>query len=196
MSENPYQTPSSDLSTDSSSSIEKFYVVSIKKFTILFFSTVGIYTVYWFYKNWQQYRMRTDEDIWPVPRGIFSIFFAHSLFNNIQEDLVKNSQNFNWNPGLLATGYVVFSIISNVADRLAGKDIGSPWSDMISFLMLPVIYIILVQAQKAINISQNDRDGVSNDKLTFANYFWVLTGLSLWALAIVGQLIYYGILKF
>lgn len=33
-----------------------FYVVSKRKFTILFLSTIGLYYLYWFYKNWDRYQ--------------------------------------------------------------------------------------------------------------------------------------------
>ena len=57
----------------------KFYVVSARKFWLLFLLTGGIYCVAWFYKNWAHFKRATkDDDIWPGPRAVFHIFFVHS----------------------------------------------------------------------------------------------------------------------
>lgn len=83
MESNLYEAPQSTLSDVESLEDKEFYVVSIKKFTILFMATFGFYSIYWFYRNWKMSKAKYRDDIWPVARGIFSIFFVHSLFDYV-----------------------------------------------------------------------------------------------------------------
>jgi hypothetical protein len=59
----------------------EFYAVSQKKFLIMYIGTLGLYSVYWFYKHWSLYKKSENEEMWPIMRSIFQIFFTHSLFS-------------------------------------------------------------------------------------------------------------------
>ena len=192
MESNPYSPPQSDL--ESPGSVPLFYIVSVRKFTILFFATLGMYSIYWFFKNWFLYKCETGEKIWPVPRALFSIFFAHSLFSKIQDKLAHGGIRFPWNPSTMATLYVVVSISSNILERMAEKEIWSPYSDVLSFMILPVLYFTLLVPQKAINHAEQDPEGSSNSRLTFANYIWIALGLALWGVGILGFLVIFDVI--
>lgn len=186
MDQNPYAAPESDLKVETRVEKTQFYVVSIQKFTVLFLSSLGFYTVYWFYRNWKQYRDYTGQKLWPVARAIFSIFFAHRLFAEVDKSLSENGRVFRWLPAAQATAYVVLSIISKTLDRLAFKEIGSPYTDALSLLILPFLYFALITPQRAINHSQGDPDGSSNNNFTTVNYVWIVIGIALWALSLLG----------
>lgn len=192
MNDNIYSAPESELEYEAEITSNEFYVVSKTKFTILFFATMGLYGVYWFYKNWAFYKNTHSENIWPVARGFFSIFFAHSLFRKVDERLKEKASDFKWDPSLMATLYVIFAIAGNVLDRMSMRQTEAPYLDILSILILVVIYAPLAKAQKAINISQQDDDGQLNSNFTIANYLWVLFGLMLWALVVVGLLASFG----
>ncbi|MGH1487202.1 MAG: hypothetical protein ACRBCI_13395 [Cellvibrionaceae bacterium] len=189
MDDNIYKAPEANLVSSNDEANAQFYIVSIKKFTILFFATVGMYPIYWFYKNWKLQKERHDLSIWPVARGIFSIFYAHTLFNKIDSVLQQKQKVFEWSAGAVATSYVVLTVVSTLMSQLASKEIGSPYTDILSIAALPVLYVILLKAQKAINLSQNDPEGEANNQLTGANIVWIFIGLLLWALIILGLLI-------
>lgn len=57
-----------------------FYGVGVSKFIILSILTWGLFTFYWFYKNFSLYKKRFDDDSMPLARAIFSPIFAYSLF--------------------------------------------------------------------------------------------------------------------
>ncbi|MCU7853446.1 MAG: hypothetical protein KZQ80_14680 [Candidatus Thiodiazotropha sp. (ex Monitilora ramsayi)] len=183
--ENPYAPPSAELENPKDTA-EHFYVVSIRKFTVLFLSTIGLYTIYWFYANWKQYRHATGSKIWPIPRAIFSIFFAHSLFDKVQAGLERQGQEYQWMPSVVATFYVIVAILGNVMDRIAVKGIWSPYSDLLSILSVFALYFILVQPQRAINLSEGDPEGTSNSSFNIANYVWVGIGSVIWLFVIIG----------
>jgi len=187
---NPYIPPSVESQNEvialQNSKAPRYYVVSPTKFLVLMIVTVGFYVMYWFYKNWQNYKLQTNEAMWPIARGFFSIFFAHSLFDKVDKTLMTNNIARNWQPQFLATMYVVFQIVANVTDRLAGKEIGSPVTDGVSFVALAAMTYFLYQAQMAINAACLDQNGSSNSRFTAANYFWIVLGVILWVLMIVG----------
>ncbi len=193
METNPYSPPNSDVEIVPASN-PGYYVVSIRKFALLFFMTLGIYSVYWFYRNWKAYQASTGEKIWPIPRAIFNIFFAHALFAKVDGTLNQHDRSFNWSPRALATGYVVLSIISNILDRLSMKEIGSPATDALSFLVLPAIYFTLATPQKAINIAVGDPEGEANSHLSGANFAWMGFGALLWIVSAIGLLMVLGVL--
>ncbi|MFZ1892197.1 MAG: hypothetical protein WBO07_05510 [Formosimonas sp.] len=185
-SANPYSPPSADITTQIADQTPRFYVVAPKKFLILFIATVGLYEIYWFFKNWSNFKIKTNESIWPVPRAIFSVFFAHSLFDKVDKSLKYRNNERAWNPAGLATIFVVFQILSNVAERLAGKDIGMPITAYISLISLPIITWALYQAQLAINQACGEPNGESNQNLSGANYIWIVLGVFYWCLIILG----------
>lgn len=194
MNDNPYETPESDLGVTTNENNTQFYVVSIKKFTILFFITLGLYSIYWFYKNWKEHKVYSGKNIWPVPRAIFAIFFTHSLFSEVQSALKSKNKIFEWSPGNLATAYVALAIVSQILERMSMKEIGSPISDLLSILVLPLMYMPLVKAQKAINFSQDDPNGIANKSFTGANYVWIILGVLFWLVMFFGYLVMFGLI--
>lgn len=195
MEQNIYDSPKANLDDTNDETSYEFYVVGIAKFTVLFLATFGIYSVYWFYRNWKLYKIHHNEDIYPVARAIFNIFFAHTLFEYINVAIENKSKIHKWSPGLLATLYVLFAIAGRVLDRLSAKEIGSPYTDVGSFLMLFITCFILVKVQAAINFSQEVQDGSVNSKFTLANYLWCLPGLVLWLFAVLGLALVFGLIE-
>jgi hypothetical protein len=164
----------------------KYYVVSNKKFLLLYISTLGIYSVYWFYKNWSLYKKSTGESMLPVMRGIFSIFFAHSLFRKVDSSIQEKSIPYSWSPKMLATVYVISALVANFSDRLATKGIGSPITDFLGLILAFSAGWALYRAQGAINMACNDPHGAANADITPANIIWIILGVVLWALILIG----------
>lgn len=77
MSDNLYAPPQAELVTPSPTvELQAFYVVSQRKFLTLFILTLGIYQLFWAYKNWQQFKLANGGDIWPVGPGRSSRSFS------------------------------------------------------------------------------------------------------------------------
>lgn len=164
----------------------EFYVVSPKKFLVLFLCTFGVYTVYWFYKHWSLYKKSSSEDMWPIMRGIFSIFFTHSLFALFE---MKYANKTGENPksiNYLATTYVVFAIGCQICGSFSDNGYGNPATLYLSYLILPVSCWVLYKAQSLANYASEDVNGESNSKLTGLNYFWLVLGAVFWFLILFG----------
>lgn len=83
MNPNPYappQAPVADVAEipDAGADAPPFFPVSRLKLLVMFFSTLGLYQMYWLYKNWKMVRLRTDEkNIMPFWRAFFGVFFFY-----------------------------------------------------------------------------------------------------------------------
>lgn len=164
----------------------EFYVVSQNKFLILFLGTFGMYTVYWFFKHWSLYKESSNDDVWPIMRGIFSIFFTHSLFALFEMKYKNKTGEAPKSINYLATVYVVFTIGCQICRNLSENGHGNPITFYLSLLILPVSCWVLCQAQSLANYSGRDVKGNSNNKLTILNYFWLALGAVTWVLFLVG----------
>ena len=158
-----------------------FYVVSPKKFLIMFIGTLGMYQLFWFYQNWMKYKLQNSLSLWPVPRSIFSIFFTHSLFRKVNEEIELKSPNKKWDYATAATLFVLFTLISN-ADGIFDRVFGELVSILIVLIMIPLTAWVLHGAQIKINLACGSEDGEENSRITGANIIWLVIGGLLWAL--------------
>ena len=118
MTENIYEPPKADLSRgDDDLSGQKFFPSSTKKLSLLFLTTFGLYTIYWFYKNWKIQQPRMEKKIHPALRSLFYIFFTHSLFSKIGVSAQAKNIPMKWSANMMATLLVVASILTNILDR-------------------------------------------------------------------------------
>ena len=178
---------------DSGAQATMFYVVSFRKFAILYIATLGLYGFYWFYKNWAYYKEKwtvTHEDsmdIWPVARAVFSVFFVHALLREIKAFAQDKPIVQKWGNDRQATQLVLLLIASNVLDRAAYPSVGSPYTDILSLVILAPLLLQFLIVQEKINVSCNDPRGEGNSVLTKANYAWIVVGGLCWVLAFVGM---------
>jgi hypothetical protein len=187
MSTNPYQTPQSTLidTIPDETGNALFYVVSPVKFWLLMVGTFGLYSVFWFYKHWSLLNRRHG-GYWPVPRAIFSIFFTHSLFAEIDHVLKRKQIEFHWSPAGMATLYVVSTIAMQISSRLASNGMISATADLLTNLLIIPMFAALHVAQRAANVAEGDPRGESNSRITGANIVWLLLGGCLWLLMLMG----------
>ncbi|MFC5458340.1 hypothetical protein [Massilia niabensis] len=168
-----------------------FYVVSKRKFVLLYLATLGMYGAYWFYKNWARYNKisphasKAGNGVWPLPRAVFAVFFVHSLFAKIKAYGSVKLEVGAWQDRSHATVLVVLLLLSNGLDRAANKSLGSPTTDILALLILLPLAHQLLQAQEMINISCGDPQGSGNAAFSTANYAWMIAGGLLWCLILL-----------
>jgi hypothetical protein len=66
-------------------SVPEFFSVSLLKFSVMSTCTLGLYELYWFYKNWKLIKTRERSKINPTIRAIFSYIFCFSLISKIRD---------------------------------------------------------------------------------------------------------------
>lgn len=186
MTDNIYAPPQADLNAPRSEAADRFYVVSRSKFFVLFIFSLGLYQIYWSYKNWSQYKASTQLDIWPVARGIFAIFFVHALYRNVEKSILASGRGCRWDASLWATLFVIVAVLSNVLETLARKNIGGSLLVVLSTFWVFVQVFITWQGQQAINFASGDTEGRSNAHFSPANYLVIVVGGIVWLFALIG----------
>jgi hypothetical protein len=172
-----------------------FYVVSARKLMVLYLVTFGAYGVYWFYKNWDRYNKnwpgaaKAGKGIWPVPRALLPLFFTHRLFARIKDHGSIDPRVKAWPSGWQATVLLVLSMVSTKLNIAVGRSEEMSIANIFSLAILIPLAFQFLQVQEMINIGCNDRLGVTNDRLTGANYAWIAAGSLLWCFTIRGLLL-------
>jgi hypothetical protein len=165
-----------------------FYVVSKRKLALLFLSTFTGYAFYWYYQNWRCYKgqhpeaSRFGSTISPAPRAAFSLFFTHALFRKVQAHGRAQPALARWRCDLHATILVGLMLLANFTDVLIGGHAG----EAASFASVFVLVLPFLKAQDMINLSCGDPAGAANDRLTKANWAWMIAGAAGWVLAVAG----------
>jgi len=186
--QNLYAAPKSQLIEADEPVRNEFYVVALLKFRLLYYFTLGIYSIYWFWRHWQTYRRATGESLWPIPRAIFNIFFTHDLFGKFDERMPEKRQ---WHGMVWATVYVASAVISRITDRLGADTIGI--LDLVSLLLFVAMGESLARGQQVANEACNDPEGKTNSHYSAANVIFMVIGglLSLTVYAALVLLYFY-----
>lgn len=185
----PYAAPRSAPRPMESSAVAtemSFYVVSPAKFMVLYYVTVGIYPLYWYYRNWNQWRITSGERVLPAIRAVFPIFFVAGLLDRVHGRMKAQGIRSEWNPRMHATGIVILMVLTTVLQQLASHGVGHPWLHLVWLATLVPMADVLCNAQRQINIACGDPDGTSNAIFTLANIAWAVIGLAFWLFTVYG----------
>jgi hypothetical protein len=133
-----------------------YYPVSLLKFAVLSIATLGLYHVYWFYKQWAYIRARDDNAVMPVIRAVFFPFWFYALFRDLRADSIKRF-GYTHLPGafmivLLLLVYLALSILQ-VGDEAVSM-LG--YLDFLCFLPF-VNYIQFINRNDAAAMNHNSR---------------------------------------
>lgn len=82
-----------------------FFAVSLLKFAVMSFFTLGLYELYWFYRNWQRIRVRQQRDIKPSLRTMFVLIYCYPCFREIRKTGLQIMAGAAPPMGLLAAGW-------------------------------------------------------------------------------------------
>jgi hypothetical protein len=176
-----YRAPAEDDDDDAAPRVDgqhELFVVSVPKLIILDVITLRLYSVYWFYKHWEQLRRAHGLRVSPLLRGIFSIFFVHKLFGHIDRAAVdEGGVPAAWNASTQATLFVVLSLSAGLLGRVGGVGSGFVISSAVALsTVLP-----LASAQKQANLASGDPDGESNSRFDGGSIIAVILGSLAWA---------------
>ena len=150
-------------------------MVGSVKLAVMFVATLGLYQLYWFYKQWDRVRDAGD-NVAPAPRSLFAIVFCYSLFRRINDSTHAVGVHTRLPPLLLAVGFILPSLMWKV-DGLAS---------LLGFLA----FVPLVAAQRianAVALAQGSTED-HNTRLTRLNWAGVVAGgglIALLALAVL-----------
>ncbi len=176
--DNIYATPKAEIFTNKAA-LTPFFVTSKTKLLVLYFMTMGVYSIYWFYKHWKTHQSVMDKTIIPVLRAIFSIFFTHALFHRIEDFSIKKGLA-KWNATFYATIFVLLSVISAIIDFFSIKMGTSGVLDIISLGLFMVLFYPLYKAQMMANQVCDDPKGQTNSQFSLYNILFIILGGFFW----------------
>jgi len=91
-------------------------VQPIWHFSSLYIFSFGLYSVYWFYKNWKFIKERNKLNISPFWRAIFHGIFAYSLFKKILVQAKEKGYTENYSPGFLTILYIIIVLLRRLPE--------------------------------------------------------------------------------
>ena len=118
MNPNPYAPPTTAVADirPQDGGLPPFFAVSLLKLAVLSLCTLGIYELYWFYRNWQHVKARGESDILPFWRAFFAILFCYSCFKRIRDVGVERGIEPVLSAGAFATGWIVMTLTWKAPD--------------------------------------------------------------------------------
>lgn len=154
-----------------------FFTPSTTKFILMSLCTLGIYEVYWFYKNWKCIKKINGDDIMPFWRAFFAPIWAYSCFRHM---VAVGESKSSWDSveesslpiGMLAFVYFVLVWLWRLPDPYA----------LVSFLsFLPLVpmnsYAMRINARRSGFVPDDRYSGWNWVGLTLGN---LLLLLSVW----------------
>ena len=152
-----------------------FFPVSVSKLITLSLFTLGVYELFWFYKNWRLVREREHSRILPFWRAFFGIFFCYAMFKQVRDFPVQTVSNEDLPAGALAAGWIITTLLWRLPDPY--------W--LICFTSF--VFMIPVQAT-AIRINEAVAPGHDrNAKFTPMNWVTIVVGGLVLILALIGM---------
>ena len=179
------KTPTNSIEIDKA----YFFTTSTLKLVLMSICTFGIYELYWFYKNWVLIKERTGQNIMPIWRSIFALFWAYSCFKHIKNSAAENNIQESLFIGVLGIVYFVLEILPLFPDQ---SEILFVMISLFSFtLLIPVNSVALrVNQHLVANFVNNEKfSGWNWVALVLGGLFFVLVLASgVFLLIIDGQL--------
>ncbi len=160
--------------TQDSADTPTYFPVSLLKLMVMSTCTLGIYELYWYYKNWSLIKEREKLDIMPFWRAVFAYFFCYSLFKKIQATAESQGIRKSIAPGFLAAGWIVITLLWKLPD---------PYWLLAYFAVLTLLPVqSVVNEINQITNPKND----PNKKFTRWNIAGIVIGGLLFVLALIG----------
>jgi hypothetical protein len=129
-----------------------YHHVSPVKFAILSVVTLGIYELFWFYRNWKYVRQRDQSSIMPFWRALFSPIWCYALARDIGTEADRLTPT---RAGIVAGAYAALVLASRLPD---------PWW-LVSFgTFLPLLGMVSainsINQQRGVRAAHYARFGV------------------------------------
>lgn len=166
----------------------EYFAISPKRLALFSILTLGIYEIYWFYKNWDAIKKAENLKISPLGRAIFTVFYCNSLFKKVLESAKSHNYQNSYSPGWLATAYILLLVIGNGLSRVESSDVGF---NLLWLVIAISSFIPLLSIQKAINFNNEKVKGNSDLKSGFSGgeVVLIIIGLAWFLLVLWGSFI-------
>lgn len=180
--DNLYKAPEATLIEPiASNQAGAFFVTSIRKMAILYIATLGMYILYWGYKQWDSQRSSMPKRIRPVWRSIFIVFYMHSLSRRISERFQGQ-----WKSTSAANLFVALVILGAVLGNVTSRENVPVIVDILAMALQLCSLIPMISIQRQANLASQDPEGLSNSTLSGSNIAFIILGGVVWLLYLLG----------
>ena len=151
--------------------------VSLTKFVVMHFCTVGMYQLYWFYENWKLILEREQSDASPFWKTFFMFIYCYTFFEKVRISAASLKVSHSISVQVLATGWILVSTLWLLPD---------PYG---LIALLSIVFLIPVQqAANRVNellVPEHDR----NERFTALNMVAVVIGGLLLVSIVIGAFV-------
>lgn len=112
-----------------------FHPLDVRKLAVMSLCTLGLYEIYWFYRNWKGLKERVGKSLIAWLRALFAPVTAYWLFREVPE--IVRPRRIGWSAGSVAILYLALS---------ASWQLPDPW-----WLMSLGSFAALIPVQRTIN---------------------------------------------
>jgi hypothetical protein len=92
------------------------FAVSLLKLSVMSLCTLGLYELFWFYKNWTIIKRREGTAIQPFWRAFFTFFFCYACFARIRGQAQVLHLERSIPAGALAVTWIVTNLLWRLPD--------------------------------------------------------------------------------
>lgn len=151
-----------------------FFPVGILKLVLMSAVTLGLYELYWFYKNWKFIQKRSQVALQPFWRAFFGVLYCYPCFKEIEKEVKSKDLPFPLSAGWLAFLWIVLTITWRLPDPY--------W--VVTYLAT----IVLIPVQNAVNRLNSAVEPNHDPNTSYSgwNIFGLVLGGLLFALGILG----------
>lgn len=149
-----------------------YFPVSRQKLIVMSMTTLSMYQIYWFYKNFERMNARTGGGGSPFWRAITAPITAHGLFARVRTDAQSRLIGVTWSSAGLAVIYFGLTLVCFF---------DYPWW---TIALLSVFALLPVHATMESVNQKVAPHAPRNDAYTSRNVFFIVLGLALTALGL------------
>ena len=170
-------TPADAVPELSEAQAAPWFAVGTTKLVVMSLVTLGLYEVYWFYRQWKSVQAQASDTVHPVLGAIFSGLSGFWLFPRVRAAADEAGVRVGWSGAAMAAAYLLLSLLWRLPDPY--------W--LASFLSI----VPLVQVQSAVNAVNDKRAPLAgrNEGFSGANWVGVVLGGLMLLLCLVGVLL-------
>lgn len=159
---------------DGAAQLPMYFPVSALKLGVMSICTLGLYQIYWFYKNWHLVKERESSNVMPAMRSFFAYFFCYSLFKKIRDTAESHNIPVSLDASGMAAGWILVSMLWRLPDPY--------W--LVTYAN--VFFLMHIQSSvNAINQAENPNHD-PNSRFSGWNIATIVIGGIIFALAIAG----------
>lgn len=131
---------------------EHYYAIPLWQFAFLMIITLGLYSLFWAYRNWKHIRTQDSSDIMPALRSAFSVIWFFPLYRRVARDYRASGRNSLLATTAVAVVAALLYLLATLSERALPYTLTS-----IILPMLPLLAILLLINHQSDNVPSRIR---------------------------------------